>query len=77
MPQGRCLLGQVEEVSYQNVDQDVEIISEEVFIGAGSRKNQVQQLECEELQRCLRCSWYQQQNVLYMEPMLHTFAVDK
>lgn len=61
MSQRTCFLGQVEQVSYEDIYQDMEVVGEEVFVGAGCSEDQIEQLQCQELQRCLRCSSFSNQ----------------
>lgn len=41
MPQGNCLLRQIQEVTDQDIHQNMQVIGKEVFIGAGSGEDQI------------------------------------
>lgn len=45
MSQRGGLFRQVKKISYQDIHQDMEVISKEVFIGAWSSENQIEKLE--------------------------------
>lgn len=49
MPQCSCLLGQVEKVTDQDIHQNMQIIGEEIFIGAGGGEDQIEQLQGKQL----------------------------
>lgn len=41
MAQCRCILGQIKQVSNQNVHEDVQVVGVEVFVGWGGGEEQV------------------------------------
>lgn len=55
MSQGGRLLGQVEEVPDENIDEDMEVVCVKVFVGARGGEDEIEELEREQLEGGFGC----------------------